>query len=332
MSVWTIHETDLFHPHQDPDDHWDLACQFALAKQGYTSLEGVMIDWPEKGFGDPAVAAVAQMNWISGLSVPVGVGKPRGAEDITARTGGVGLLIRTLERAPEKVTLHIVGSCREIAAAGGAYPDLFREKVGAVYLNAGSAFPSEDTEYNVMLDTAAYAACFSLPCPVYWMPCFHVMNPPLPASGRTDLEHYYGTFYSFRQDEILPFLSPALQNYFHYLLTRSADTQWLKVLRAPVNPEFAGYYGSLTRNMWCTGGFLHAAGLKAARDGRILPLEDPAEAAYGFVPIRAECDDRGVVRWERTERPTNRYIFCVNDPAAYGPSLTEAMKTLLQTL
>ena len=25
-----IHSTDLFHPHDDPDDHFDLACLFAL--------------------------------------------------------------------------------------------------------------------------------------------------------------------------------------------------------------------------------------------------------------------------------------------------------------
>ena len=28
--ITTIHETDLFRPHGDPDDHFDLACQFAL--------------------------------------------------------------------------------------------------------------------------------------------------------------------------------------------------------------------------------------------------------------------------------------------------------------
>ena len=332
MAVWTVHETDLFHIHQDPDDHWDLACQFALAKLGHISLEGIMIDWPENGFGDPAIGAVAQMNWISGLSVPVGVGKPRKAENITERTGGVGLLIKTLERAPEKVVLHIVGSCREIAAAAKEYPELFRDKVKALYLNAGSAFPTKDIEYNVMLDNEAYAACFSLPCPVYWMPCFHVMNPALPANGFEDLDKYYGTYYIFRQDEILPELSPAVQNYFMYVLTRSADTQWLRALRAPVNTEHTAYYGSLNRNMWCTGGFLHAAGLKATKDGRIVPLDSEEKAAYGFVPIKATCDSKGTVEWTLTDEPSNQYIFCVDDTRAYGPSLTAAMKTLLKAL
>jgi len=29
-----LHVTDLFRPHIDPDDHWDLACVYALACRG----------------------------------------------------------------------------------------------------------------------------------------------------------------------------------------------------------------------------------------------------------------------------------------------------------
>jgi len=36
----------LFRPHNDPDDHWDLACAFALAKTGLCPLAGVLIDFP----------------------------------------------------------------------------------------------------------------------------------------------------------------------------------------------------------------------------------------------------------------------------------------------
>lgn len=43
MSIPVFHETDLFRPHEDPDDHWDLACQFALAKRGLIDLQGVLI-------------------------------------------------------------------------------------------------------------------------------------------------------------------------------------------------------------------------------------------------------------------------------------------------
>ena len=32
--VPVIHITDLHRPHVDPDDHWDLACVYALAYRG----------------------------------------------------------------------------------------------------------------------------------------------------------------------------------------------------------------------------------------------------------------------------------------------------------
>jgi hypothetical protein len=70
-----IHVTDLFHPHGDPDDHFDLACAFALAARGSSDLRGVVIDYPpEFRPGDPAMVAVAQMNWLSGLAVPSAIG------------------------------------------------------------------------------------------------------------------------------------------------------------------------------------------------------------------------------------------------------------------
>ncbi|HPP53970.1 MAG TPA: hypothetical protein PK777_13540, partial [Thermoguttaceae bacterium] len=56
-----IHITDLYRPPGDPDDHFDLACAFALAKQGYIELVAVVIEAPKADFaGDPDVMAVAQ--------------------------------------------------------------------------------------------------------------------------------------------------------------------------------------------------------------------------------------------------------------------------------
>ena len=34
--VAMLHATDLFRPYNDPDDHWDLACLYALAHRGDT--------------------------------------------------------------------------------------------------------------------------------------------------------------------------------------------------------------------------------------------------------------------------------------------------------
>lgn len=44
--VPVIHQTDCFHHHADPDDHWDLASQFALAYTEDIDLKGILIDYP----------------------------------------------------------------------------------------------------------------------------------------------------------------------------------------------------------------------------------------------------------------------------------------------
>jgi inosine-uridine nucleoside N-ribohydrolase len=85
-----------------------------------------------------------------------------------------------MRSSPEPVVINVLGSCRDVATAAQLDPELFAEKCRAVYLNAGSGTldPTEAArkEWNVRLDPAGYAAIFDLPCPVYWLPCFHTVK------------------------------------------------------------------------------------------------------------------------------------------------------------
>ena len=71
-----IHQTDIFHPHGDPDDHWDLATVYALAARGALDLQGLLFDYPPAHrTGDPATLAMAQLGHITGITgVPLTVG------------------------------------------------------------------------------------------------------------------------------------------------------------------------------------------------------------------------------------------------------------------
>jgi hypothetical protein len=72
-----IHVTDLFRPHDDADDHWDLACVYTLTYLKRVDLRGILIDFPKpERRDDPDVLAVAQLNYLTGLAVPVAVGSP----------------------------------------------------------------------------------------------------------------------------------------------------------------------------------------------------------------------------------------------------------------
>jgi hypothetical protein len=99
-----LHATDLFRPHNDPDDHWDLACVYALACDNQVDLLGVLVDFPVAGRrNDPDAMAVAQMNYISGQAAPLIVGSPR---PVTSRPdkGPQPMLGAGLPTPPEQAT------------------------------------------------------------------------------------------------------------------------------------------------------------------------------------------------------------------------------------
>jgi hypothetical protein len=85
--------------------------------------------------------------------------------------------------------------------------------------------------------------------------------------------------------------------------------------------------------MWCTGGFLHAAGYTASESGKIVSLDEKTNLpVFTFDPIRVRCDDSGVTEWTHDKNATNRFIFHVRDAEKYQSAMTQAMKTLLMKL
>jgi len=332
-----IHQTDCFHPHNDPDDHWDLACQFALAYAEEIELKGILLDASPEGlgYGDPALCAVGQMNHITGLSVPAAVGSSEKLytdahiEKVAAQkplNSGVNMLFRLLEEAEEKVAIHIVGSARDVAAAAMLRPELFRQKCRGVYLNAGSAV--ENTlEYNVALDPYSYSKMFSLPCPLYWLPCFHEVG-----EGWAFYKGAHGSWWQFEQGKVLGRLSENVQKFFAYALSKSEEPHWLRYLSAPLDEKTIAGQSSLVRNMWCTAGFLHAAGQTVTVDGEIVPEGQPGAApVFAFEPIEATCDAGGHVRWQKSDAG-RQFIFTVLAPEKYEYAMMRAMEALLARL
>jgi len=337
-----LHVTDLYRPHMDPDDHWDLACVYALACRGDIDLKGVVIDHPpEDGDGrNPDIAAVAQMNLIAGMYVPVAVGsgipmKSRGdiQEYATATDRhGVQMVLDVLRKSPEPVVINILGSSRDVAIVGKKYPELFKAKCAAIYLNAGTGSPkmspASKLEYNVTLDRYGFAAIFDLPCPVYWMPCFEELE-----SGQRHEVSEYGTHYKFRQDQILPHLSDMVQNYFAYMFGKYMGNNWLDYLKGPKDEALLAKVGSMYRNMWCTAGFLHEAGYTVTRGGQIEPRsEKHTQPVFTFDAVKVKCDNKGVTHWVDDDSSKDRFIFHVRDTDYYQSAMTGAMKSLLTAL
>jgi len=337
-----LHATDLFRPHMDPDDHWDLACVYALAHRGDIDLKGILIDYPPRSGKDrnPDIAAVAQMNLIAGIFVPTAVGTARSMksrDDVqpyapSTDHHGVQMVLQVLEKSPQRVVINILGSSRDVAIAGKKKPDLFASKCAGIYLNAGTGSPDRSSasrlEYNVTLDKSAFAAIFDLPCPVYWMPCFEEIQ-----ARQERVVSKYGTHYKFRQDEILPYLSDRVQNYFAYMFGRYTDCNWLHYLKGKKEEALLRRFAAHDRHMWCTAGFFHAAGYTVSRQGKVVPLAEMTEQpVFTFDPIRVTCDDNGVTKWVPDGNSENRFIFHVRDTDHYQAAMTQAMKSLLMAL
>ncbi len=334
-----IHVTDLYRPHIDPDDHWDLACVYALAQRGDVAIKTVVIDYPpvEPKGHNPDVIAVAQINRITGLSVPVAVGSPhamRSRDDAQPYADksdlqGVQMILNVLRTSEQPVLINVTGSSRDVAVAGKTDPGLFARKCAAVYLNAGTGLsdknPSGRLEYNVMLDKTAYAAIFDLPCPLYWLPCFEGTE-----SDGGPVVREYASHYVFRQSEILSKLSPPLKNYFAGMFSRDTRADWLNALHDTPDDAFLAEQGKKDRHMWCTAGFFHLAGYSVSAKGDIVQRDKASETGVcAFEPIQVTCGEEGITRWRADPNSKSRFILHIRDKANYASAMTMAMSTLL---
>ena len=320
-----LHQTDIFLPPADPDDHYDLATQFALARRGDITFAGVLLDYPppRHAASVPAVQSVAQLSRLTGVSTSTMVGA---AEPfIVGREPGAGAryVLSALEAAAEQIDIHVVGSCRDIAEAAQEKPDLFAEKCRRLYLNAGSSGPVADAEgareYNIEMDASAFRSMFDLPCETRWMPCFTVTGERIVSE--------YATHWSFDQRAFVDALPDQIARYFAYALGHRGEN-WLAAIEtgAPrAVPEER-------RSMWCTAGFLDSAGLTVDPDGAIREIGSGGPGVFEFLPARWSCSESGHVTWELSQEVSPSKIFRVTDQPNYEEAMTRAMGELLRAV
>lgn len=308
-SVPILYSTDLYHPHEDPDDHYDLATLFALPE---LDIRGIVIDMGEKGAGRPGVVPLRQMMHLTGRDVPVATGlrenllapDDKALEQPAEAQAGVELIMKALHEATEPVTVFTTGSLRDVAAAYNREPQLMSEKVRRLYINAGHSSGGE--EYNVKLDPHAYVRMLRSGLPVFWVPCFG-------ADG-------YESFWKFRQADVLETAPQPVQNFFLYALTQTSpqEREPIQALTAPVDAEAAQRIFPKERNMWCTGAFLHAT-------GRTNPT-------FSFKQVKVQLDDAGVTRIVNEGGDLELQTFHIDDAAGYPDAMREALKALIDGL
>jgi hypothetical protein len=335
-----IHSTDLCHPYDDPDDHFDLACLFAIQE---FDVRGIVLDRGEHQAPRPGRPAVEQMFHIMGRKVPcaVGLNRPLHSGDDKATgdaepfQGGIRLILSLLRNSKEKVVIHTAGSCRDAAAAFNREPELFREKVKAIYVEAGNGPGGEQNEFNVALCPLSYLRLLESGVPIYWCPCF----------GKDG----YQTYYQADQTKVISACIQPVQNYFTYCLSRSKEDP-LAFLSAGPKPIPTG-----PRNMWCTAAMVHAGGRKIYQRGSddfvaLTPgeakkagLQGKAIDAFQFLPVQIRVkslptpEAKGTkpkpaqltAAWDHPQSTT--FVFRSTDPR-YGQVMASCLKNLLAGL
>ena len=344
-----IYSTDLYHPPQDPDDHYDLAILGSLKE---LEVKALIFDvaTPSRKPEEFGKTALDQMSKITGQPAPpwkIGLRNPlRSADDKALDQpeefqGGVELILSTLQQSEEQVVMFLVGSCRDFVVAFNRNPDLLRKKVKAVYVNAGNGPKGNQTEWNVVLDQNAYVGLMTSGLPIYWCPCFREVYS-LPSPEDVTGGKAYSTFFVVsNQAELLAGASKPVKNYFGYALYRLREEPLGYLDREPLLlPEEP-------RSMWCTGPFLHAAGRQiyrtddgkwtARRPGEVKDNSSVVEV-FRFEPVRVtlvwkEQDGKRfpVVRDAAGDAPESIRVFRYTHPD-FNTIMTSVLADLLETL
>jgi hypothetical protein len=336
-SVPVIYCTDLFHPHDDPDDHFDLATLYAMPE---LDIKGVVLDQGRKQLERPGRIPVAQMNKITGRNVIAVIGladslrspDDKALDQPAQFQGAVELIVQTLQASARPVCIATAGSVRDVVCAFNREPELFRTNVAMVLAFIGEASDAKFQEYNVGLDPQAFVGLMRSGLPVYWVPCF---------DGGLWQNRGHASFWRASQRTLLRQASAEVILYFIYALEKET-VEPLAFLSRRVEPEReARLFGSM-RNLWCAAVLGVMSGREVVFDGSKWTSVPPQggesdtvarwKPLFGFSEVDVSVTDAGVVSCGN--RPGSRKVrrFEVRDSAQYEQGMVEAMAKLLSSL
>ncbi|MHC4184053.1 MAG: nucleoside hydrolase [Planctomycetota bacterium] len=334
--VPVIYCTDLFHPHVDPDDHFDIACLYAIEE---IEIKAIILDQGQKQKKRPGSIPISQLNHITGRNVPHAVGlsdKLKSASDkglwqAKEYQDGVELILKSLKASKGPVSIITVGSLRDIAAGYNRSPDLFKTKVDRMFIFIGEASEKGHVEYNVGLDKNAYIRIMNSGLPVYWVPCFD--------GGRWQ-NNGRASYWRASHEDLLGCVSAKVMNYFIYALLQKNENNPVQYLVKQVSTDDRKKVLSMNRNLWCTAVFAHIAGRKFIRQQNKF-ISVPMNASYNkeqeirpfrFDEVSVFADDQANVSYEDTNRAVRIRQFHVLTADIYPEVMTSVTAQLLLQL
>jgi hypothetical protein len=348
-----IHTTDLHHPPVDPDDHFDLATLYALSE---FDVRAVVFDPKACGslggrYWEPGIIPVMQLNHITGRCPPVACGpeQPLDSPGDPCRDrerweqAGVELILRSLRESDQPAFISVVGSCRPVTAAFNRDPQLMREKVRAVLLNAGGSDSVEGKlEYNVVIDVHAYVGLWRSGIQIWWFPCA--------TSGDMDWTETansgpHNTHWLADQGALLAGVSPAMKRWFTYGLTGNGRGDILRAIegddtgRTDMCGRIWDMLLAVPRQLWITASLIIASGRQLVQtpDGWRFVPEDSIDPAWAkqkldLVPVHVDVADNGQTHRSDAPESSPHRLYERTPGPEHTQAMTEALAALLATL
>jgi hypothetical protein len=331
--VPVIYCTDLFHPHDDPDDHFDIACLYAIEE---IEIKAIILDQGQKQKKKPGSIPISQLNHITSRDVPYALGlsdrlqtpEDKGLSQAKEYQDGVELILSTLKTSKEAVSIITVGSLRDVAAGYNRSSDLFGTKVNRLFVFIGEASKKGHIEYNVGLDKNAYIRIMNSGLPVYWIPCF---------DGGLWQNNGRASYWKASHKDLLGRVSDKVMNYFIYALLRKDEKNPVQYLDSDINRDDKNEVLSMNRNLWCSAIFAHIAGRRFIRQGKEF-ISIPMKASYNkgkeirpfrFDEVSVFVDEQANVFYEDTKRAGKIRQFHVLTPDIYAEVMTSVTAQLL---
>jgi pyrimidine-specific ribonucleoside hydrolase len=357
-----IDVTDLYHPHQDVGDNFDVLAAYALPE---IDLRAVILDCTEpfrqpvakdpgpglfpdaSGPREPGFIPVWQLNYIFGRNVPCATipftrMKSVGDKMLDAppfQQQGIELILKTLRESVKPVHIVSFGSTRAIAVAYNRAPALFRKKLARLHLCAGGSSPpvANYIEWNVALDPLAIACLLRSELPVALYPDA-ANNAGEKGYGLFSPAFSYddhNTYYKLPDLRFISQMDPPLRRYLEYAFSRSSRVDFLRATEVD-SPSLDGKILAKEHYVWETAVWICVTGKKLVKraDGthRLILAEQvaatdkvlPNELRPCTVTVRPD----GIYEYRETTQPTSCSVYYRGDPRENEAALREALPAL----
>ena len=344
-----IDVTDLYHPHQDVGDNFDILAAYGLPE---LDLKAVILDSTEKwrcdGRGrDAGFIPVLQLNAIFDREVPCATTpylamKSVGDKMLDAprfQQQGIELIVKTLRESADPVHIVSFGSARGIAAAYNREPELFQKKLARLHLCAGGSSPPAPNyiEWNVVLDPLSIVCLLRSDLPIALYPDaannardqgYGVFSP---AFSYDD----HNTYYKLPDLRFISRMHAPLRRYLEYAFSQSARPDFLRAMEVD-GPPLEEQLLAKEHYVWETAVWICVSGRKLVKraDGthRMIPAEQllPTDTVLpnDLRPCTVTVRDDGIYEYRETAGPSNFSVYYRGDPRENEAALREALPAL----